>query len=425
MPINNRVLENGIRLITEPIAATEAVAIGFWFPRGSRDERPGEEGITHFVEHMLFKGTTNLSAYDLARFFDRIGGYFNAFTERETLCVHCLVPRQHALGSIDILSRMVYDSRMDDDDVERERSVIVSEILSSLDDPEEIGLDLALESMYPNHSFSRPVAASVDEVESLSGNAIRSYRDALLRSVRPLVVVAGNFDGDAVAFRLTNISVDGSGEAGDFGGSLDAPRWKSGISLPVSRFAQSQIFLSCPVSGLETAPAWYSFSVLNAIIGDSVSSRLYQSLREEKGLCYSVGSFFMRARDAAFWMACAAVPPEKTSEAVFALVGEMDRLRSSGFTAGEFEDAQEHLCGDLLLSSEDIENRMKRLARQWLYNGEILTINESIDLVRSLDASCSLSFIETSLRNDSQSLLIYSGKKQTKEIRKKWKYDIR
>lgn len=422
MPINNRVLENGIRLITEPIAATEAVAIGFWFPRGSRDEGSGEEGVTHFVEHMLFKGTANLSAYDIARFFDRIGGYFNAFTERETLCVHCLVPRQHVLSSIDILSRMVYESRMVDDDIERERSVIVSEILSSLDDPEETGLDLALESMYPDHAFSRPVAGTVDAIESLSGDAIRSYRDALLRSVRPLVAVAGNFDADAVALMLSGLSVDGPA---DSVGARDMPRWKSGISLPLSRFAQSQIFLSCPVTGLETAAAWYSFSALNAIIGDSVSSRLYQSLREEKGLCYSVGSFFMRARDVAFWMACAAVPPEKTSEAVFALAGEMDRLRSSGFTASEFEDAQEHLCGDLLLSSEDIENRMKRLARQWLYNGEVLTINESIALVRSLDAGRSLPFIETSLRNDSQSLLVYSGKKQTKEIRKKWKYDIR
>jgi predicted Zn-dependent peptidase len=418
MPINNRVLENGIRLITEPIAATEAVAIGFWFPRGSRDESAGEEGITHFVEHMLFKGTADLSAYELARFFDRIGGYFNAFTEREMLCVHCLVPSQHALASVDVLSRMIYDSCMADEDIERERSVIVSEILSSLDDPEETGLDLALASMYPDHPYARPVGGSVEEVESLSRDSIRSYRDFLLRSVSPVVAVAGNFDPDAITDRLSGISACG---AASLASSDTVPQWRPGLSLPVSRFAQSQIFLSCPVQGLDSAASWYSFSLLNAIIGDSVSSRLYQSLREEKGLCYSVGSFFVRARDAAFWMACAAVPPEKTSAAVFALVEEIDRVRSSGFTPLEFEDATEHLCGDLLLSSEDIENRMKRLARQWFYNGEIHTVSDSISLVRSLDPSITRSFIETSLRSSDQSLLVYAEKRQTKEIRKKWK----
>ena len=418
MPINNRVLENGIRLITEPIAATEAVAIGFWFPRGSRDERAGEEGITHFVEHMLFKGTADLSAYELARFFDRIGGYFNAFTEREMLCVHCLVPGQHALASVDVLSRMIYDSCMADEDIERERSVIVSEILSSLDDPEETGLDLALASTYPDHPYARPVGGSVLEVESLSRDSIRSYRDSLLRSVSPVVAVAGNFDPDAIAVRLSGISAC---SATSLSSSDTFPQWRSGLSLPVSRFAQSQIFLSCPIVGLDSAASWHSFSLLNTIIGDSVSSRLYQSLREEKGLCYSVGSFFVRARDAAFWMACAAVPPEKTSAAAFALIEEIDRVRSSGFTPLEFEDAMEHLCGDLLLSSEDIENRMKRLARQWFYNGEIYTVSDSISLVRSLDPSIARSFIETSLRSSDQSLLVYAEKRQTKEIRKKWK----
>jgi predicted Zn-dependent peptidase len=422
MPINNRVLENGIRLITEPIAATEAVAIGFWFPRGSRDEAAGEEGVTHFVEHMLFKGTDDLSAYDLARFFDRIGGYFNAFTEREMLCVHCLVPRQHAIASVDVLSRMIYESRMADEDIERERSVIVSEILSSLDDPEETGLDLALAAAYPDHPFARPVGGTVEEVESLTCGSIRSYRDSLLRSVYPVVAVAGNFDTDALAVRLSGINI----ESGASLSSSDAiPLWRPGISLPVSRFSQSQIFLSFPIAGLDNAASWHSFSLLNAIIGDSVSSRLYQSLREEKGLCYSIGSFFVRARDAAFWMACAAVPPEKTSEAVFALIEEMDRVRLSGFTPLEYEDAREHLCGDLLLSSEDIEDRMKRLARQWFYNQEIHTVSDSISLVRSLDSDIARSFVETSLRSRDQSLLVYADKKQTKEIRKKWKSDIR
>lgn len=422
MPINNRILENGIRLVTEPIATTEAVAIGFWFPAGSRDEGPGECGITHFVEHMLFKGTHDLSAYDIARFFDRIGGYVNAFTEREMLCVHCLVPRQYASEAIDVLLRMIYESSFTNDDIEKERSVITSEILSALDDPEETGMDHALASMYQGHAFSRPIAGTVDDVQSITAKQLRDFCLSFLQAHLPVVTVAGNVDEEMIASRLARLEF---GQCLSDSRKSSVPKWTQGVSLPVSRFGQSQIYISYPIRDLSALKAWYAFSALNAIIGDTVSSRLYQSLRENKGLCYSVGSFFLCNRDSAFWMACSAVPPERTAETVDAALEEISRLKISGVSSDEIADAKNHLRGELLLSAEDTENRMKRLARQWFFAGEILSIPESARLIESIRDEDVRIFPDYLLNEGERSLVVFADKKRVREAGKKWKSNTR
>ena len=281
MPLTERTLPNGITLLTEPIAATKAVAIGFWFRMGSRDEREGEWGITHFIEHLLFKGTTKLSASEIARFFDRVGGYVNAFTERETMCLHCIVPADYAVQALSILSDMVWDSAPKDDDIEHERSVIESEILASLDDPEECGTDQAIALMFPGNSLSRSIAGSVDDIRGISAQSIRSFISEDLRCHSPIIAIAGSFVPDEaesfLVLRTSGMAIC------PLDRKSPAPVWNPGFFCPVSHFNQSQIFLSYPVTFSRDTKDWFSWDLINAITGSFFS-------HSGKGMVFAIQS---------------------------------------------------------------------------------------------------------------------------------------
>ncbi len=419
MPLTDRILSNGIHLLAEPIAATKAVAIGFWFSRGSRDESEKCCGITHFVEHMLFKGTRSLSSFEIAQFFDRIGGYVNAFTERENLCVYCVVPSRDALEASLIISRMLFESVFSDNDINKERTVISSEILTSQDDPEEMGIDTALSLMYPHHGFSRPIAGRIEDIESLSGDKIREYYAHNFKNTAPVVTAAGNINIEQFEKQLEKI--EGISCGTNIETDLLSPVWTAGRYYPYSPFSQSQIFLSYPLNDLKTESDWFSLSIINAIIGDTVSSRLFQNLREKRGLCYSTYSFFISGRDASFWTAYAATPPEKTLEAAESLLTEMRLLRVQPLSEMEIEDARSHLCGEMDLSADDMENRMKRLARQFFYIGTISALEESVQKLSAVTRNDIEKQLNAFFRESDESLIIYGGKKQIKECRKKWK----
>lgn len=419
MPLIDRALSNGIRLITEPIAATKAVAIGFWFPLGSRDEIESNHGIIHFIEHMLFKGTTTLNSFEIARFFDRIGGYINAFTEREILCVHCVIPSKYVHESIEIIEKMLFRSIFLDAELEKERTVITSEILASQDDPEEMAFDLAFSYMYPGHGLSRPIAGLVDEILALRNDQIRDHYFSFFRHIAPIVTIAGNVDSDAIADQLEKIH-DSSVLISPINTSVP-PTWNAGRHFPVSPFTQSQIILSFPVTSLKTEVDWFSWSLINAIIGDTVSSRLFQSLREKKGLCYSTYSFFARNRDCALWLAYVATPPNKTYECVESLFQEISSIRTGLFSEDELRDARSHLIGELEISSVDMENRMKRLARQFFFDGILSEYGRSAEILQNIHVSDLEKTMQGSFIEKSESLILYVGRKQVRECKKKWR----
>ncbi len=419
MPLTERLLPNGIRLITEPIATTKAVAIGFWFRTGSRDERSGEAGITHFAEHLLFKGTASRSARDISRFFDRAGGYANAFTEREVTCLHCLVPAAYAIEALSVLSDMAWSSAPTDDDIELERTVIESEILGALDDPEDTGSDVAMSLMYPGHPLSRPIAGTLDDLRGIAGKDVRTFLSGRLGAVKPIIAVAGDFDADCLESTLRELT-----RRQAFIETVpdeSPPLWRSGRHAPVSRFGQSQIYLAYPVDSAGAPEDWYAWSMINALTGGSVSSRLFQSLRETSGLCYSVYSACTFGRDAAFWGAYAATPKETTAKAVSLLVSEMENVARDGFSDREIEDARTHVIGELLLGSEDTENRMKRIARQFLFGEKVYTVEECVALVGTIGVDAIRARIRDAFAPSAASLVVYSDKKRAKECEKRWR----
>ena len=194
MAVETQILSNNVVLVTESVATVKTAAVGFWFPVGSRYEGKGQRGVCHFVEHMVFKGTTTRSAFDIALAFDRMGGYLNAFTDRETMCLHCVVPAIHLRQALEVMVDMASNSVFDQKELERERAVIQSEIVSSQDDPEEAALDAASEAVWPAHPLSAPIAGTVEEVGSLTRETLVDwYRNHIVSG--PLVIcAAGNLD---------------------------------------------------------------------------------------------------------------------------------------------------------------------------------------------------------------------------------------
>jgi len=402
----------------EPVATSNSVAIGFWFPVGSRDEQDGFNGATHFLEHLLFKGTSTKTSRDIALFFDRIGGYINAFTEREAMCVMCVVPAVMAEQAIDVIIEMIYESALTTDDIDTERNVIISEIMAVNDDPEENGMEMALSLMYGHHPVARPITGTIADIRAVTPGKLRQWYKERILTVPPVVTIAGNFEPGLIEKHICGIQTDTTVPV-KTGGPV--PEIRPGFQYAVSPFRQSQVFLSWALNDSRTSRDWYSWAIVNAITGDTVSSRLFQVLREKYGLCYSVYSFFTYNRDSSLWCSCVTAPPDKTARAVEQLVQELDKIVYTGIREQEIADAKSHIAGELFLNYDDTEYRMKRLARQVFFNGVTIDLDETVSLIHSLTSTEIHERMRESCSDEAKSTIVYGPAKAVREVRKKWK----
>lgn len=420
MPINNRSLGNGVTLITEPVAATQTAAIGFWFSTGTRDEGEGLHGAAHFLEHMLFKGTSDMTARDLARYFDRTGGYVNAFTEREQICLYAVIPGARLPEILPVMISMLTDSSLREEDVETERGVIVSEILSYLDDPEETCSEWFMERTFPSSSLGQSIAGTVQSVSAISVGDLRSfYRGTFIESLS-CVTLAGSFDDEFVERELMKYPRVQSMHA-------PAPAvperglWSDGQRVEKTLFTQSQIVLGWPIQRFHEAEDWFSWNLINDILSDTVSSRLFQSLREDKGLCYSITGSVNVFRELSFLSVSLSTPPDRTVEAVEELLRECSAFFTSGPSASELDDAKERALGAMTLASEDSEYRMKRLARQWIREARVSTVERDMEIVASIGHSSLERRLAAINGNAGKSLAALVPRRYAKELERQWK----
>lgn len=351
----------------------KTVAIGFWFSAGSRYEQPDERGIAHFTEHMIFKGTKTRSAYDIACAFDRIGGNLNAFTEREQICLQCVVPCNYAEYALSIMCDMIENSVFNENDVDRERLVIENEIISASDDPEEAAMDAVMEVVWPDNSISWNICGTLDSVKTIDSNKLRSWYERFISGGELAVCISGNFNEASVRNLLEGCSKKRKNTQSGFCDAIrelqfqKVPEWKPGYYYVSNDFQQEQIMLLFPLDVQRDEQKYYSWAVLNALTGDTMSSRLFQNLREKQGYCYNVYSFFTVCTGCGFWCAYASVPKAKAAAVCRDISREIVRLIEEGVTNEEIEAAREHLCGEEIIYSEDIESRMKRLFRNYSY----------------------------------------------------------
>jgi predicted Zn-dependent peptidase len=406
--IQTEKLACGAHLLLEPVDRTDTLCIGFWYLHGSRDEGEGERGLSHFLEHMLFKGTRTRTALQIAQEIDRVGGMINAFTEKEATCIYVLLPKEHIRLAFDILSDMASSSILDEAEMEKEKAVVVNEILSADDSPEEKGLEAFLKRVWGDHSLAKKITGEVDEVERISRDRLEKFYRERFRPSNTVVAVAGSFD-PAEARELAVRAIDASSPPADLE-PRSAPSIARFADFVADRFNQVQIYAGTCYLLDHDISHYYTSLVFSTAFGESMSSRLFQSLREELGLCYTVYSFRSFFSDTGLLTVYANATPELSRKLLIALDGELSRLVREPLSVSEIADAKSHLSGSMILSREDMESRMKRLVRQFTMIDRVLEFEESVEMIEKVGTGEVERFISTYIKRDSFSLLAFGTK---------------
>ncbi len=371
-------LPNGVRIVTDAMPAVRSCSVGVWVGVGSRYEKYGQAGAAHFIEHMLFKGTSRYTAAQLAEEMDNIGGQVNAYTTRDTTCFYARVLDTHLPLAIDILSDMFFDSLFAESDVANERAVIGEEIDMYEDTPEDVAAELLLRKVFPG-ALGRGVLGRRGSLAAMTGESLRAFKDANYTPARIVIAMAGSFtqaDVDRAAERFSVLP----------GARLKKPAAAGYTPAFVSRrkpIEQSQLVLGFP--GLTVAdPRRFAMQLFSGILGGSSSSRLFQTVREKYGLCYSIYSFSAGYTDTGLLAVAAAVGRDTEAQALELVLRELRRLKDEGVSAAELERAREQAKAGLLMSLESSGSRMNRLGFGELFLGGCMTpeqITASYDAV--------------------------------------------
>jgi len=383
--IQSTTLQNGLRVITEYVPGVHSVSIGLWVANGSRHEPFEHNGVAHFVEHMLFKGTTRRTARAIAREIDAVGGFLNAFTTREFSCFYAKVMGDKLPMALDLLADIILDSTFDPDEVEKERKVILQELHMVEDAPEDCIHDLFCQLFWKKHPLGLPTAGTAETVSRLQRQQLIDYRDQRFVGRNLMVCAAGAVDHDRLlndVERLLGSLPVGSLPAGD--GGFEPQR-----RVSIEHRDLEQVHFCLGTRALpQNHPDRFAGFLLNAILGGGMSSRLFQVIREERGLAYSVYSYLNCHVDSGCQVVYSATSPTDSADAIRLVLAEMRRLKEEPVEDDLLHDIREQLKGNLILSLESTDNRMSRLAKNQYYLGgqlEIDTVIEQFDRVTAED----------------------------------------
>ncbi|OHD27668.1 MAG: hypothetical protein A2Y38_23695 [Spirochaetes bacterium GWB1_59_5] len=367
----------GAELMVDPLPQSRGVAVGLWFPVGSAYERENERGLSHFVEHMVFKGAGDRDAEELSRAIDRVGGYLNAFTERETVCLHCLIPSNYASLALGVLLDMAYRPRLDAKEFEREKDVIANEIMAAEDDLEEAAQDEFFAMAYQGHPAARRIAGRVTDIRKATFEGLQRFHDERFARGPIAISVAGAVNPDEIAslFSASIPKRDLVPAQAYEPGPVPFVRSRRMVKAPGN---QIYLFTGLPIDRTIPEDDFWRLSAASSAYGESMSSRLFMRLREEQGLCYSVSSAFSLSRMAGLWGVSSSTTPAQLPRFAEAYAKEARSLYEQGLTEIEVAEAVSRIRGLLELASDDPEYRMKRLARQFMYDGTVETIRATM-----------------------------------------------
>jgi predicted Zn-dependent peptidase len=371
------VLDTGITVITETIDSVRSVALGLWFAAGSRDEEPGEAGVSHFLEHMLFKGTKTRTAKDISESFDRLGAEVNAFTSEEATCYYSRVIDRHAHEAFAVLTDMVVDSLFEKDAAVSEREVVLEEISRVEDNPDHKVDDLFSSALWPDHPVGRPVLGRVETVGAFLPKDLRSYTSRHYRTGDLVVAAAGNISHEDVVEMASTMLADlpvGTRAPRE----LRTPASARAVSVVTKETEQAHICWGT-LSLTSKDPDRFAMDVLNAVLGGSMASRLFQEIREKRGLAYAVHSYNSPYLDTGGIVVYAGTRPENTEQVVGLITSEVAKILDSGITAEELDRARESVDGHLVLGLENTRSRMMRLGGVEVGSRELLTIDEIVE----------------------------------------------
>jgi predicted Zn-dependent peptidase len=377
------VFDNGVRLITETMDHVRSVSVGVWLTRGSRHEPLEHGGIAHFVEHMLFKGTTTRSAQDIAQEVDCLGGHLDAFTSKEYAGYYVKVLDEHLWKAIDVLSDLVLNPAFASADVEREKKVILEEIKMVEDTPDDLVHELFTQSFWDGHPLGRPILGSPESVEALTSDVLRTYFDGTYTAGNLVIVAVGNVTHE----RMRELVSPAFGRLP--ARSSDTNERPPAV-LPQALMRTKELEQSHVCLGTSSYPQnhddRYAAYVLNTMLGGSMSSRLFQNVREKRGLAYAVFSNLSAYRDAGSLTVYAGCANEAVREVVTLVVQELRGMKVEPPEA-ELRRAKDHLKGSLMLSLESTSSRMSNLARQEMYFDRQFSLDETLDSIEHVSAA--------------------------------------
>jgi len=397
-------LENGLQVLVEERLSSRTVSMGVWVRAGSRDDPDAFPGLVHFIEHLLFRGTATRSAEQIAREIDAIGGYLNGATGKEHSLYYASVPSDSFSLALQLLIDLVQNPRFDEQEIKRERKVVLEEIRGHDDDPEQLAYDLFAAGLWKDkHHLCSSVLGRHEVIRRVTRREIDGQYRLFYQPKNMILVVCGTVEHEkvfAMAKRLTN------------GSSTDvsvtervAPRMMSGRAFHERSTGQSHIYLGFP--GVAAADdSRFPMEVANTVLGGGMSSRLFRTIREELGLAYSVFSDVACYSDTGTWIIYAATAPETVAEVVGAIRREIDRLNSKGIASDDIMLAKRKLCGGLVLSSETNYNSMLRLGYAAVNAMEILSLDETIALLEAVSEKDAWRALKQHMQDDSMNLAV-------------------
>jgi predicted Zn-dependent peptidase len=374
-PIIRDVLPNGLRLLTERMPHVRSVSIGVWLARGSRHEPVEQSGIAHFVEHMLFKGTATRSAEDIAQTIDSIGGQMDAFTSKEYAGYYLKVLDEHVPLAVDVLADIVMRPAFAADDIEREKKVVLEEIKMVEDTPDDLVHEIFSENLWEGHPLGRPILGTPDSVSALSRDVLRQYFTSTYAAPNLIIAAVGNIEHAQVR-ALVERAFDGLPTEGTPLAELP-PQVVPRVVVRNKELEQSHVCLGTSGLRQDHADRFASYA-LNTVLGGSMSSRLFQNVREKRGLAYAVFSGLSAYRDAGAMTIYAGCANEAVGELIDVVVSEIRRLKDEAMSVDELRRAKDHLKGSLMLGLESTSSRMSNLARQEMYFDRQLTLDETL-----------------------------------------------
>jgi predicted Zn-dependent peptidase len=374
-------LPGGERVVTDRLRGVRSVALGLWIGTGSRDEPASRAGVTHFIEHLLFKGSERYSAQRIAELFDTMGGELNAATSRETTVVYTRVPDRHLADALDAMTDMVFEPTFADVDAERE--VVLEEIAMVEDNPQDLVHDLAAQAVFGAHPLGRPVIGHADVVARVSPRSLRQWHDRAYAAPRIVLAAAGNVSHERLVEMFASRRPSRNG-------ARPAPRRplmgrlpKPGYRFLRRKTEQYHVVLAAPGIARDD-DSRYAVSLLDAILGGSASSRLFQEIRELRGMAYSVYTFGSQYAETGQVGIYVGTREDNLAACLDVIATELEDVASGRLKAGELDRAKENLEGRLLLSLESTSNRMSRLGKALVTDTEIVSVDETLRRVRAV-----------------------------------------
>lgn len=383
MAVEKKICKNGVTIVYEKVPHVRSVSVGVWVKAGSRYETAEENGITHFIEHMLFKGTENRTAKQIAIEFDRIGGNINAFTSKEYTCYYTKTLDHYAGRAIEMLSDMLFRSLFSEEEIEKERQVVLEEILMVEDTPDDDVHEQLWRIMYPDHPMGSSILGTPETLKTFTADTIRSYMNKHYIPENMIISIAGNINLQLID-QIEELFGRFSSSQSDTGIIQHIPLFVPGSSFKERETEQGHLCLG--FEGLSvTDPDIYSLIVMNNVLGGSMSSRLFQEVREEKGLAYSIYSYHSSYSDHGSVVIYGGTSNGQLQQLKETILQSISKITDEGMSETEIENAKEQLKGNLLLGLEGTSARMNRNGKNEIVYGEHKTTEEILQMVEEVN----------------------------------------